>query len=120
MVLVPVIHYNGQYKPYAQKLRREMTRQEKHLWHDFLRNLPVQVRRQKQFGDYIVDFYYSACNLVIELDGSQHNLEENREADRIREKYLESLGLTVVRFWNKDIDGNFDNVCAYLEELMEL
>ena len=69
---MPQTRYNNKYKPLAQKLRREMTEEEKHLWYDFLRELPVQVRRQKQFGDYIVDFYCSSAKSVRELDGAQH------------------------------------------------
>ena len=56
----------------AQELRRNMTRQEKHLWYDFLRSYPIKFYRQRPIGNYIVDFYCSEAHLVIELDGNQH------------------------------------------------
>ena len=56
----------------AQKLRRKMTPQERHLWYDFLKNLSQTVHRQKMIGNFIVDFYIPSCKLVIELDGAQH------------------------------------------------
>ena len=115
---MPQTRYNHKYRPLAQKLRKEMTEEEKHLWYDFLRELPVQVRRQKQFGDYIVDFYCSSAKLVIELDGAQHYEGAMPEKDRKRDAWLESLGLRVVRIDNLEIKRNFDGVCAYLWELM--
>ena len=54
----------------ARPLRKEMTRQERHLWYDFLKNLPQTVHRQKMIGNFIVDFYIPSCKLVIELDGA--------------------------------------------------
>ena len=56
--------------PYAQKLRREMTKAEKHLWYDFLKKIPFTVHRQKVIGPYIADFYIAEAKLIIELDGS--------------------------------------------------
>ena len=56
----------------AKSLRRNQTKEERHLWYDFLKSLPVMVHRQKVIGPYIVDFYIAAAKLVIELDGSQH------------------------------------------------
>ena len=54
----------------AQQLRKNMTPEERHLWYDFLKSLPVPIKRQKIIGHYIVDFYCPAEKLVIELDGS--------------------------------------------------
>ena len=117
-VIMPRIRYNNRYRPLAQQLRREMTEEENRLWYGFLRELPVQVRRQKQFGDYIVDFYCSSAKLVIELDGDQHYKGEMPEKDRKRDAWLESHGLRVVRIDNLEIKKNFDGVCAYLWEVM--
>ncbi len=88
-----------------------MTKEERHLWYDFLKSLPVTVNRQKVIGNYIVDFYCASSKLVIELDGSQHFMDEGLEYDRRRDAYLKSLGLTVVRYANSDINDNFDGVC---------
>jgi len=87
----------------AQRLRKEMTKEERHLWYDFLKKLPVTFHRQKVIGRYIVDFYCASAKLVIELDGSQHYETENMEADAVRDEYLNSLGLTVKRYSNRDI-----------------
>ena len=56
----------------AKVLRKNMTKEERHLWYDFLKTLPVMVHRQKVIGAYIVDFYIAEAKLIIELDGSQH------------------------------------------------
>ncbi len=103
--------YDHQHKSFAQKLRREMTPQERHLWYDFLKTCPAQFRRQKQFGPYIVDFYCAQARLVIELDGSQHYEAEGVAADRRRDQYLAGLGLRVLRYTNADVSLNFNGVC---------
>ncbi len=95
----------------ARNMRHEMTRQERHLWFDFLQSLPQTVRRQKVFGSYIVDFYIASHKLVIELDGSQHYEDAGKNYDERRDAFLRSLGLTVLRFANSDVDKNFRGVC---------
>ena len=70
----------------AQRLRKNMTKEERHLWYDFLKKLSVTIHRQKVIGQYIVDFYCASAKLVIEIDGSQHYRQENMEADVIRER----------------------------------
>ena len=102
---------NPKLKPFAQKLRRGMTKEERHLWYDFLKGLPVTVNRQKVIGPYIVDFYIASAKLVIELDGSQHFEVSCLESDRERDRCLSSLGLRVLRYSNLDISRNFDGVC---------
>ena len=88
-----------------------MTRHERHLWYDFLKQLPIMVHRQKVIGPYIVDFYIADRKLVIELDGSHHYDIPGRQADGIRDQFLRDLGLTVLRYANSDIDKNFRGVC---------
>ena len=61
---------NPRLTPRAQELRSNMTKEERHLWYDFLKSLPVTVHRQKVLGNYIADFYIASKKLVIELDGS--------------------------------------------------
>ena len=102
---------NPNLKPYAQKLRREMTKEERHLWYDYLKSLPVTVKRQMVIGPYIVDFYIAEAKLVIELDGSQHFEEEGIAADQERDRYLSELELRVLRYSNLDINRNFRGVC---------
>ena len=105
------IYYRPKNKPLAQELRREMTRHERHLWYDCLKQLPLTVKRQKQFGNYIVDFYCANQKLIIELDGSQHYDPDAAAYDAARDDYLRSLGLRVLRFSNADVDTHFDAVC---------
>ena len=93
-----------------------MTPEERHLWYDFLKRLPVTVHRQKNIGDYIVDFYIAKAGLVIEIDGRQHRLSENAEADRKRDSDLIKLGCVVVRYSNQDIRERFNVVC---EDIMK-
>ena len=94
----------------AQILRKEMTREEKHLWYDFLKKLPLQVKRQKNIENYILDFYIPKVKIAIEIDGIQHTSEEGRKQDEIRDTVLNSYGITVLRFKNSDINSNFLSV----------
>ena len=70
------IKKNNELLNIAKILRRNMTRQEKHLWYDFLSTYDVRFQRQKAIGDFIVDFYCHKAKLVIEIDGRQHYSEE--------------------------------------------
>ena len=95
----------------AKALRKNMTREERHLWYDFLKTLPLTAHRQKVIGNYIVDFYIAEAKLVIELDGSQHFEAEGQGTDAQRDAYLQTLGLTVLRYANSDVNRNFNGVC---------
>ena len=107
-------HNNPKLKGFSQKLRRDMTKEERHLWYDFLKQLDVNIKRQHVIGSYIVDFYIASARIVIELDGSQHY--EKPEQDRERDAFLKSLGLTVKRYSNTDINRRFTSVC---EDILE-
>ena len=107
--------YATQLQPAAQQLRRNMTQDEKHLWYDYLRSYPVQFKRQKPIGIYIADFYCPQASLVIELDGKQHNHPEQAKWDEERTAYMQSVGLEVVRFSNKDIREHFSEVCLWID-----
>ena len=95
----------------AKVLRKNMTKEEKRLWYDFLKNLPITVNRQKVIGNYIVDFYIASSKIVIELDGSQHYEEKGIEKDAQRDEFLNSLGVRVLRYSNSDINQRFESVC---------
>ena len=99
----------------GRMLRKNMTKQERHLWYDFLRGYCVRFIRQKIIGNYIVDFYCAKANIVIELDGSQHYDEIGIKKDIERTKYLESQGLKVIRIPNNEVDNNFRGVCEYID-----
>ena len=115
-----IYKYNKELVSTSQKLRKEMTREEKHLWYDFLKKLPFSVNRQKNIGNYIVDFYISSKNTVIEIDGSQHFKEGDSLQDESRDSDLKKLGLKVIRYTNLDINRNFDLVCKDLLKKLEV
>ena len=102
--------------PRAQSLRKNMTKEERHLWYDFLRQLPITVQRQKVIGHYIVDFYCAAAKLVIELDGSQHYEADGKRRDAQRDQFLRSLGITVLRYSNRAVNQQFEAVCQDIFE----
>ena len=103
--------YNKNLVSTAQHLRNNMTAEEKHLWYDFLKKLPVTVNRQKNIGNYILDFFISSKRIAIEIDGAQHNMSEHKKADTKRDIDLTNLGITVLRYTNLDISKNFNAVC---------
>ena len=107
--------HNKQLVPFAKQLRKEMTKEERHLWYDFLRSYPTRFSRQKVLGKYIVDFYCAEAKLVIELDGSQHYEDKNLERDAERTRFLQSYGLTVIRIPNNEVSRNFRGVCEYVD-----
>ena len=107
--------HNQRLVPMAKQLRKEMTKEERHLWYDFLRTYPVRFSRQKVLGKYIADFYSSAAKLVIELDGSQHFEGINAQKDAERTAFLEGYGLTVIRIPNNEVMRNFRGVCEYID-----
>ncbi len=92
-----------------------MTKEEKHLWYDYLRTYPIRFIRQKVIGRYIVDFYCAKAKLVVELDGSQHYYDEGLKNDTIRTEFLKQYGLKVIRVSNLDISKNFEGVCTFID-----
>jgi len=109
---------NKNLKSFAQKLRKNATKQENRLWYEYLRSYPIQFKRQKIIMNYIADFYCAKAKLVIELDGSQHYSKEGFERDRARDEMLSSLNLEVLRFSNLDIDQNFEGICERINHVV--
>ena len=99
----------------ARELRRSGTKPEAKLWH-VLRGSPLGVsfRRQHPVGPYILDFYSSALKLAIELDGDQHC--RRLSYDERRTQFLKSKGIHVIRFWNIELNENFEGVCERIAE----
>lgn len=104
-------NYNKKLIGNARALRNNMTKEERHLWYDFLKSLPITVNRQKTIGKYIVDFYIASSKVVIELDGSQHYGTSGQQKDSERDRYLAKKDIKVLRYSNYDIWDNFDGVC---------
>ena len=107
--------HNKQLVPLAKQLRKGMTKEERHLWYDFLRSYPVRFSRQKVLGKYIADFYCAEAQLIIELDGSQHYEADEIQKDADRTAFLEGYGLTVIRIPNNEVNRNFRGVCEYID-----
>ncbi len=99
----------------AKELRKSATKEENHLWYDYLRKYKIRFTRQKIIGKYIADFYCSKAKLVIELDGSGHYTAEGKQHDIERTEFLKQYGLMILRFSNSDIHDNFDGVCQYID-----
>ena len=112
--------HNSNLTGFARDLRKNMTKEEKHLWYDFLKDYPIRFLRQKVINNYIVDFYCHKARLIIELDGSQHYEEKNLLKDRIRTEMLEERNLTVIRILNRDVNNNFKGVCEYIDEFVNV
>ena len=108
--------HNKQLVPLAKSLRKEMTREERHLWYDFLKGYPVRFSRQKVLGKHIADFYSAEAKIVIELDGSQHYQEGNLETDQERTEFLEKYGLKVIRIANNEVNRDFQVVCELIDK----
>jgi len=104
----------------SQELRTNATKEENTLWYQYLRKYPIQFRRQVVFGRYIVDFYCAKAQLVVELDGSQHYESTGLEKDSERTKYLESIGLQVLRFSNTDVNRRLAGVCQAIDQVVKL
>ena len=111
--------HNKQLVPLAKQLRKEMTKEERHLWYDFLRTYPIRFSRQKVLGKYIADFYSAEAKLVIELDGSQHYEDHNIVKDAARTAFLEGYNLRVLRIPNNEISRNFRGVCDYIDAVVK-
>ncbi len=106
---------NKNLKNLSTILRNNATAEENKLWYEFLRTYPVRFNRQRIIGNYIVDFYCAKAKLVVELDGSQHYENKGIKSDTERTRFLETLGLKVIRFSNLDIKENFYEVCTVID-----
>ena len=115
-----IYNYNKNNVPKAQELRKNMTPEEKKLWYQFLKRLPMTVNRQKNIGNYTVDFFIASKRIVIELDGMQHGTEKNSLSDKQRDMELTALGITVLRYRNTDINTNFIGVCKDILNRLQL
>ena len=111
-----MIPYRKKLVSNARELRKNMTPEEKHLWFDFLKRLPFNVRRQHNIENYIVDFYIAEKKVVIEVDGIQHSVPENVEADEKRDRALSAWNIKVLRYTNESIKKCFDDVCQNILE----
>ena len=103
----------------AKELRKNMTPEERRLWHCFLKVYPVRILRQKVIDDYIVDFYCHDAKIAIEIDGSQHYSPEGKEKDSIRTENIADRGISVIRIPNNEVNRHFDTVCEYIDTIIK-
>ena len=113
------MQHNKKLTPRAQTLRKNMTKEERKLWYEYLRTYPQQFRRQVPVGFYILDFYCAPAKLAVELDGSGHYEPEGQLYDIQRDSYLSSLGIQVLRIFNLDVLRNFAGVCQWIEKTVQ-
>lgn len=102
----------------AATLRRAETEAERILWYH-VRNRKLsgaKFRRQQPIGPYIVDFFCPESKLIIELDGSHHDGDDQTVADRTRTQFLVEAGYRLARFWNNDVQRNLDGVLRQIEK----
>ena len=109
------LKYNEKNINLAKSLRKNATREENHLWYDFLSKYEVRFQRQKAIDNFIADFYCHKAKLIIEIDGSEHYTKEGKANDKFRTDILEVYDLKVIRFTNGQINTNFRGVCEYID-----
>ena len=107
---------NQQLKGFARNGRTNQTPEERKIWYGYLSKVTPRFHRQRVIGDYIVDFYCPKLRVIIEIDGYQHYYEENREYDKKRTAYLESLGFVVIRFDNTEVNKDIEQVKFEIRE----
>ena len=115
-------YYNKNLQPYANRLRKEMTKAEACLWKYVLRAGKMKgfsFRRQRPVLKYIADFMCKELMLIIEVDGSIHQQEEVITNDEVRQKALEEAGFTVLRFTNDEVLKDIQSVYSHLEDWIE-
>ena len=112
------LNYNKKNIILAKNLRINATKEENHLWYDFLSKHKVRFQRQKAIDNFIADFYCHKARLVIEIDGSQHFSAEGKAKDEFRTEILSEYNLKVIRFTNNQINENFEGVCLYIDKVV--
>ena len=110
--------HNPKLVPFARNLRKNMTKEERHLWYDFLKEYEFRFQRQKVLGKYIADFYCAKAKIVVELDGSQHYDPNNQVKDDIRTKFMEQYDLMLIHIPNNEVNRNFRGVCEYIDAVV--
>jgi very-short-patch-repair endonuclease len=113
-----MLPFDRKLKPLARTLRNNMTDAGQLVWSKIRRKQigEVQFYRQKNIGHYIVDFYCPKGKLIVELDGGQHYENEGMKKDQERDRHLQGLGLTVLRFSDLDVLKNIDGVVERIQE----
>jgi len=110
----PVIFAN------AKKLRNEPTASEIIFWSLLKQHFPgYRFKRQHPISQYIADFYCHKLKLVIEIDGAYHLSDESKINDEIRDEFMQSLGLVIIRFTNQEVCEKGENVIMRLQKMIK-
>lgn len=104
---------------YARELRKNATKEENHLWYDFLKGHALRWHRQMVVGGFILDFYCDKAKLAIELDGAQHYEADAMQYDADRTIFLQRYGIEVLRFTNAEIRQSFEAVCRHIDTIIQ-
>jgi len=110
--------YNRDLTARAKELRQQMTPVERKLWHKYLKNFRFRVLRQRPIDHFIVDFYCPSLKLVIEVDGESHYTDDGKAYDQERTQRLEGYEIKVIRFTNRQVLDDFENVCEEIERMI--
>ena len=112
-----IIPYNPKLRKYARKLRNKSTQSEIALWKNLKgkKVMGYDFHRQKPLDHFIADFYCYELKLVIELDGASHDFEDVQKKDARKQKRLESLGVTVIRFKDEEVFEDIGKVIGVIE-----
>jgi very-short-patch-repair endonuclease len=118
---MPTFHlpYNQNLIELARQMRQNPTSAERKLWHEYLRNLPIRILRQKPIDRFIVDFYCAATKLAIEVDGEQHYTEAGLVYDKERSSILAGYEINIIRFTNQEVINEFDGVCQQIADTLQ-
>lgn len=110
-------HFNRKHmKETRRKLRNEMTYCEKLVWmHIRKRQLGVRFLRQYSIDNYVIDFYCPELKLAVEIDGSIHDLPEQKQHDEVRQKHIEQFGIKFIRIKNEELLGNPNKAFQMIE-----
>ena len=114
--------YNKKLQPFANKLRKQMTKAEACLWKYALRARKMkgcQFRRQRPVLNYIADFMCKELKLVIEVDGITHHFEETIIKDRKKTRDLQQAGFKVIRFSDEEVLNDMQNVIRRIEHVID-
>lgn len=114
---MPRLYNLNSHKLLRRELRRNATPAERRFW-SYVKNRQVQgffFRRQHSIDRYIVDFYCPQLRLVVEIDGLVHQDYETQHNDKVRQQFLEACFIRVIRFTNKEVMENIEEVLKVLE-----
>ena len=115
-------HYNKILQPYANSLRKRMTKGEACIWKYLLKGRRMkgyQFRRQRPTLDYIADFMCMDLLLIIEIDGISHDDEQRYQKDKVRQEKLEQVGFTILRFSDWEVLNRMSDVSIIISNWIE-